>query len=258
MIVRLARTWLRELADEPTVIMCGSSALLIVSHYQGGTGYFRNVVGNRFDGHPAYTVMSYWWWFGCALVLYLLMPLLLAYATRGSFTRKYGFGLGDWKAGMTVSLLFLVVMLPAAFIASKTKAFAGAYPLAGNSAYTLFLGNGKTETSLGLFAIYELGYVLYFVAWEFFYRGWMLNGLLPRFGRAGAILIPVAPFAIMHLGKAEPEALGSIIAGVALGVLALRTRSFWYGVFVHASVAVWMDVLSASPVLFPTLWSLAS
>jgi membrane protease YdiL (CAAX protease family) len=59
----------------------------------------------------------------------------------------------------------------------------------------------------------------------------------------------------MHMGKAEPEALGSIVAGVALGVLALRTRSFWYGVLVHASVAVWMDLLSASPALFPKLWS---
>ncbi len=258
MIARLARTWLRELGGEPTVIMCGSSALLVISHYQGATGYFRNVVGARFDGHPAYTVMSYWWWFGCAILLYLLMPLLLAYATRGSFNRKYGFGLGDWKAGLTVSVLFLVVMLPATFIASKTKAFAGAYPLAGAAAYTLSLPGGKNETSLGLFAIYELGYVLYFVGWEFFYRGWMLNGLLPRFGRAGAILIPVAPFAVMHLGKAEPEALGSIVAGVALGVLALRTRSFWYGVIVHAAVAVWMDFLSASPVLFPKLWSSGS
>jgi len=125
----------------------------------------------------------------------------------------------------------------------------------GANAYTLSLPGGKTEVSLGLFLIYELGYLTYFVGWEFFFRGWMLNGLLPKFGRAGAILIPVAPFAVMHLGKAEPEALGSVVAGVALGILALRTRSFWYGVFVHAAVAIWMDFLSAGPALFPKLWS---
>jgi membrane protease YdiL (CAAX protease family) len=49
----------------------------------------------------------------------------------------------------------------------------------------------------------------------------------------------------MHLGKAELEALGSIAAGIALGVLALRTRSFWYGVLIHGVVAVWMDWLSS-------------
>jgi membrane protease YdiL (CAAX protease family) len=95
-----------------------------------------------------------------------------------------------------------------------------------------------------LFLIYELGYFAYFVGWEFFFRGWMLNGLLPTFGRAGALLIPVAPFAVMHLGKAEVEALGSIVAGLALGLLALRTRSFWYGAAVHGIVAVFMDCLA--------------
>ena len=255
MIARLARTWLRELGDEPTVILCGASAFLVISHYQGSTGYFRNIVGNRLDNHPAFTVMSYGWWFFCSFLLYLLMPLLLSYATRGSFNRAYGLGLGDWRAGLKVSVLFLLVMLPAAWLASKWNVFKGQYPLAGTSAYTLSLGDGKTEVSLRLFLLYELGYVAYFVGWEFLFRGWMLNGLLPRFGRAGAILIPIAPFAVMHLGKAEPEALGSIVAGIALGVLALRTRSMWYGVFVHGAVAVWMDCLSASPALLPKLWS---
>jgi hypothetical protein len=32
---------------------------------------------------------------------------------------------------------------------------------------------------------------------------------------------------------------------VALGVLALRTRSFWYGAVIHGTIAVWMDWLSA-------------
>jgi uncharacterized protein len=243
----IASRWLRELGGEPTVILCGASALLVISHYQGATGYFRNVVGNRFDAHPAFVVLTYSWWFLCSFVLYLVLPLLLSYATRGSFTRRYGLGLGDWRAGLKVSALFLLVMLPAAWAASKWNVFHGQYPLAGPSAYTLNLGEGKSRVSLGLFALYELGYVLYFVGWEFFYRGWMLNGLLPKFGRAGALLIPIAPFAVMHVGKAEPEALGSIVAGLALGVLALRTRSFWYGFLVHACVAVWMDVLNAFP-----------
>src|SRR6185436_13780724 len=97
---RQADKWLRELGGEPTVIICGASALLVVSHYQGATGYFRNVVGNRFDLHPAFPVMSYWWWFFCSILLYMLIPLLLSYATKGSFNRKYGMGLGDWRAGL--------------------------------------------------------------------------------------------------------------------------------------------------------------
>lgn len=245
MLKRLS-AYVYGLGGEPTVVICGASALLVISHYQGAAGYFRTLVGPRFDGHPAAGAFGHLWWFGSSLFLYLVMPLVLAKATRGSFHRGYGLGLGDWRAGLKISALFLAVMLPAVVVASKLDAFKGMYPLAGNGAFMLSEG-GQATPSLKLFLVYELGYFLYFVGWEFLFRGWMLNGLLPSWGRAAAILVQVAPFAIMHLGKAELEALGSIVAGVALGILALRTRSFWYGAFLHGIIAVFMDVLSVWP-----------
>jgi membrane protease YdiL (CAAX protease family) len=241
------RPWARELFSEPTVILCAASFVLVVSHYQGSTAYFRVVFDNRFDAHPAFLVMTYGWWFFSSVFLYMLLPLLISFATRGSFTRAYGLGLGDWRAGLKVSALFLLVMLPAVYFVQKTQSFAGQYPLAGPGAYTLNFPGPQAKLSVLLFVIYELGYVMYFIGWEFLFRGWMVNGLLPYFGRAGAILIPVAPFAVMHLGKAEPEAIGSIVASIALAMLALRTRSFWYGVVVHGAVAVWMDILCVAP-----------
>ncbi len=242
-LLEVARAYLAGLASEPTVILCGASAMLVLSHYQGATGYFGSVTGGRFNSHPAAAALSHFWWFGSSVVLYMLVPLLLSAVTRGSFHRRYGLGLGDWRAGLLISGLFLAVMLPATYVASKLDAFKGMYPLAGNGAYMLSLGGGKTQVSVPLFVLYEAGYFAYFIGWEFLFRGWMVNGLLPTFGRLGAILIPVAPFAVMHLGKAELEALGSIIACIALGILALRTRSFWYGVVIHGVVAVWMDWL---------------
>ena len=240
-----ARLYLRDLGSEATVIVCAGSALLILSHHQASTGYFRNVFGATYDKHPAIGALTHFYWFGASFVLYCVLPLLISTATRGSFHRKYGFGLGDWRAGLTISALFLAVMLPSVYVASKMAAFKGMYPLAGASAYTLRTEGMPDVISWKLFLLYELGYVFYFIGWEFFFRGWMLNGLLPKLGRAGALLLPIAPFAVMHLGKAELEALGSIIAGLALGILALRTRSFWYGAMIHAVVAVFMDWLSA-------------
>lgn len=248
-MLRRLRAYLDGLGGEPAVIICGASALLVISHYQGSAGYFRGLVGPRFDAHPANGAFGHLWWFGSSLFLYLVMPLVLAKATRGSFHRGYGLGLGDWRAGLAISALFLAVMVPAVVVASRLDAFKGMYPLAGNGAFMLSEG-GKATPSVKLFLVYELGYFLYFVGWEFLFRGWMLNGLLKAWGRAPAILVQVAPFAIMHLGKAELEALGSVIAGVALGILALRTRSFWYGALIHGVIAVFMDCLS----VWPRLW----
>lgn len=237
------------LGGEPTFIVCGGSALLILSHYQGNAAYFRTVVGTRFDAHPWNAALGYFWWFGASIILYLAIPLLLARATRGSFNERYGLQLGDWRAGLPITALFLAIMFPATWIASGLESFKGIYPLAGNGAYLASIGDGKTELSWALFFSYELGYFSYFIAWEFFFRGWMVHGLVPKWGRAPAILAQVAPFAVMHLGKAELEAFGSIVAGVALGLLSIRTRSFYYGALIHGSVAVWMDWLSAKGAL---------
>lgn len=224
------------------MVLLAGSALLVISHHQGSPVFFRTVFKEQLAGHPAAAALGYFWWFASCLVLFVALPLLLSWMTGGSFTRRYGLGLGDWRAGFGFCALFFAVMLPIVYVAARSKAFSGSYPLAGQGAFTLARGE-KTEVSLALFAAYEAGYFAYFIGWEFFFRGWMLNALLPRFGRSGAVLIPTVPFVVMHLGKPELEALGSIVAGVALGVLALRTRSFWYGAFLHGVIAVWMDLL---------------
>jgi membrane protease YdiL (CAAX protease family) len=236
--------WLSGLGGEPAVVLLGGSALLVISHHQGATNYWREVLGTRFDSHPWVGTMGHFYWFGASVFFYLLVPLLLSLVFRGEGVRRYGLGLGDWRAGLKVAGLFLLVMLPITAVAAQTEAFRGQYPLAGGAAWLEATPAGNVP-SYRLFIAYELAYVAYFVAWEFFFRGWMLYGLLPTFGKAGAVLGPIAPFVLMHLGKSEPEALGSVVAGVALGLLSLRTRSIWYGVLVHATIAVWMDVLSA-------------
>jgi hypothetical protein len=38
------------LGGEPTAILCGASAFLIVSHYQGSAGFFRTLFGNITEG----------------------------------------------------------------------------------------------------------------------------------------------------------------------------------------------------------------
>jgi membrane protease YdiL (CAAX protease family) len=52
------------------------------------------------------------------------------------------------------------------------------------------------------------------------------------------------PFLILHNGKPAPETFGAIIAGIALGVLALRTNSILYCVLTHMSVMFSIDLIS--------------
>jgi membrane protease YdiL (CAAX protease family) len=99
-------------------------------------------------------------------------------------------------------------------------------------------------TRTDLLMIYETAYVLlYYLAWEFFFRGFMLFPLARVFGGVNAILIQIIPSCLIHIGKPVGELTGSIIAGLILGGLALRTGSIWYGWIIHAALGVLVDLL---------------
>ncbi len=55
----------------------------------------------------------------------------------------------------------------------------------------------------------------------------------------------MVPYCLIHVLKPAPEAIGSIVAGLLLGTLALCTGSLWSGVLLHVSVALSMDVLAS-------------
>jgi len=92
------------------------------------------------------------------------------------------------------------------------------------------------------FVFYEIIYVLfYYVAWEFFFRGFLLFGLKDRFGAVNAILIETISSTLIHIDKPEGEIIGAIVVGILFGMIALRSKSFWYVFLIHASIGVLLD-----------------
>ncbi len=83
-------------------------------------------------------------------------------------------------------------------------------------------------------------YWLQFISLEFFFRGFMVNGLAPRLGWA-AIFAMIVPYNMLHYGKPMPEALAAIVGGFVLGTLSLKTKSIWWGAALHISIAFTMD-----------------
>lgn len=176
-------------------------------------------------------------WFGAVnllwrSVLYLALPLLSLFLLRLP-PAKVGFGLGRPRLWLRDIGLLYLVMLPLVFLASRQPSFRISYP------FFAFERLGTGNLLLGL-AVRMVG----MFAWEFLCRGYLLFGFERRVGGAAAIAIQTIPFAVMHVGKPAPEALGSIIAGIVLGIIALRNRSFIPGAILHWSVAATLDVFA--------------
>jgi len=171
-------------------------------------------------------------WVGLNVVCLLLVPLVVVKLAMRGRLRDYGFTFGDWRIWLKHCLVYLAVVLPIIAIASRTQAFRAYYPMFA-----------PARQDPLLLIPWELAYGAYFFAWEFFFRGFLLQAFAKRFG-AVAIIVQMLPFVMTHFGKPEPEVWGSIIAGLALGITAYRSRSFVGCWLVHWICASSMDVLA--------------
>lgn len=228
------RNTLTGFNSKAAVILLSSGALLLLHH-----NHFRRRFFTAYFGHMPWTssgrfaqLYSFFYWESGTLLLLALIPFLIGYFLIGMKPKEMGISRPDFsKGGAKIFGAFLAVMIVVVIAASYFKEFSGYYP------------EGKfAATSLVAYLIYEMGYLVYFISWEFFFRGYMLFGLEPHLGRGNAAIISTVIFAIMHFNKPEIEALGALAAGLALAMLAFSTRSFLSCAALHWMVAMSMNI----------------
>ena len=219
--------------DKKVVIIFLSVAVLqTISWYITSRQFFRTNLFENYQFHPQVYLIEYLYWFAGDFITLLILPVLLIRFILKEKLTDYGLRIGDYKAGFRIVLIFLAIMLPIVWFASASDSFSNVYPHLNS-----------TRDSWNVFIIYEIGLLIYMVAWEFIWRGYMLFGLYERFGFY-AIFIQMIPFVILHNGKPMLETFGAILAGLALGVLALRTKSIFYCVIAHMGVMFSIDLIS--------------
>jgi uncharacterized protein len=208
--------WFPAVDWKSAVILTLGVLLLLVVHY------------THFPGVPdRYRLFA---WFGLNVVLLLFVPLLVIRFVFKERPADYGFQMGEVRLWGKYLGLFLLVFIPCALIASRLPEFADYYPR---------YHYARENHVLLIYS--SLGWLAYFAAWEFFFRGFMTMGLGKRLG-AIAIFIQMVPFTMAHFPKPELESLAAIVAGIALGLMAWRSKSFVGPWLLHWFAATTMDV----------------
>lgn len=166
-------------------------------------------------------ILSYYHQFSSArwidqTILFFVIPMLFILLVFRENPGSYGFTLGDWKAGLLITLGTILLIAPVLWLAARDGAM--------QSYYERQVDGLPWNTFLDLFG------------WEFLFRGWILFGYFRKFGPE-AIWLQAVPFALMHLSKPEIETLSTIFGGFAFGWIAYRTRSFLYPFLIHWFVA---------------------
>lgn len=181
----------------------------------------------------------------CCIIKFYFKESLSAYGLGWTNSRV--------KLGILAIIATLIICLPIFYFGTHDAQMQKEYPLFGDAISTW-----------GGFIVYELVYFLFFINIEFIFRGYLLFGLFgpqkikngdvaltkslkkpkegPYFG-IYAVLFQMLPYTMWHLSKPMPEYAGTIFWGVAVAIIALKTRSIWPIIIAHWALNVWVDLL---------------
>jgi len=167
----------------------------------------------------------------------LLFGLVLWGLWKAKWVEAVGLTTKGFRAAPYFGLLLLLVPLVA--LASTQPDFLRVYPKVRSIAFM-----SRYQGPLWLWrAGYEFSYGLDFLSIELFFRGLLVIGLA-RYAGEKAILPMAAFYCTIHFGKPLAECITSFAGGMALGVLACRTRSVLGGLMVHLGLAWLMEGMS--------------
>lgn len=145
---------------------------------------------------------------------------------------RYGLGRGDlaWWGPRTVALLAACVpfILVAAWLFPALLEY-----------YPSKIARGGARP----FVEAMLGRGVYFAAWEWFFRGYLLFGLAPAIGARGAILTQSYPFLLVHRTKPVAEMGASFTGSLGLAAFCWRGGSMWPAFLLHWFMNVLMEVI---------------
>ena len=235
----------------PAVLFAITALVLTMQEYYGGRDFFEAHIRPSLNTVEAAQLLrpgglgafvhvkkyaelyGYAWWAFSRCFGYVVMPLA---AWKVIFRKDSLLDMGLRVRGLVshawIYVLCLAVVMPALYAVSRAPDFANYYPFYKQASRSWFD-----------LACWEAMYFAQFFALEIFFRGFWLSALRTTMG-SGAIFAMCAPYCMIHYGKPYLEAAGALIAGIALGSLAMRTKSIYSGFLVHITVAFSMDFLS--------------
>jgi hypothetical protein len=183
-------------------------------------------------GLPYPELHPHLYWAAFKLVNYGIIPALCIKLVLKERITDHGLRIvREPKVWLLYAAMALLV-LPLTYVASHSQAFLDTYPKYPAS-----------DQSLLAILVWEVAYGFQFFMLEFFFRGFLIFALARYLGWL-ALFVMIVPYSMIHFGKPLAECLGSIVAGIALGTVSLRTGSIYGGVAVHCAVAWSMDLFA--------------
>lgn len=222
---------MRQLPRKSATVLLVSTVCLI------GLNFLTNAstlpfAGQGFKGEH-FLFYHYSYWALASSFFYLALPIFVIKVVFKERLADYGLKREQFFGYFKVYVSVFLIIFPLIVIASFTQQFQSTYPFY----FPL------DDEFVPYYLIWEVFYVIQFFALEFFFRGFMVHGLKKDMG-VTSVFVMVIPYCMIHFDKPLAECIGSIAAGIFLGLMSYKTKSIWMGTLLHTAAAVSMNWLS--------------
>lgn len=213
-----------------TVVLLTMTVSMVTWKYFGSPEFYDQGLSRRLSlgGDPQVLAAVY-----CFLASFVLLGVIPALIVKFVFRERladYGVQLGIPKRTFRSMAIFVPIFLVSGYTGSFDPAMQAYYPI-----------NPRAGASGAMFALHATTYFLFYLGWEFGFRGFMQIGLRGSMGEVSALLVQVLASVALHFGRPATETYLSILGGILWGVFAYRTRSLLSGTLQHYTLALSLD-----------------
>lgn len=212
------------------VTLSATTVLMVTWMYFGSPEFYEDWIARRISlgGDPKVLAAVY-----CFVACFVLLGLIPALIVKFVFRERladYGVQLGIRKRTFRTMAILVPLFLAGGYMGSFDPAMRAYYPI-----------NAHAGVSGAMFALHAATYFLFYLGWEFGFRGFLQVGLRGSMGEVNALLVQVLASCALHFGRPASETYLSILGGILWGVLAFRTRSLLSGTVQHYTLALSLD-----------------
>ena len=215
---------------KPTIVLLVATLVSITWKYYGSKAFYLEHLSSTFSLAGNEQMNAAVFVFISAFVLLGIIPLLVITLVFREPLSAYGVGWGDYRFGWKALAIVAPVMILSAYPSASMPEFLAEYPL-----------NPLAGESAGRFVQHALFYLLFYLGWEFCFRGFVQFGLRDSMGDWNAILVQTGLSCVLHIGKPSGEIYSSIIGALVWGVVAFRSRSLVYPILTHWLLGLSLD-----------------
>ncbi|MFO7732952.1 MAG: CPBP family intramembrane glutamic endopeptidase [Candidatus Aminicenantes bacterium] len=175
-------------------------------------------------------------YFAALFGLLLVVPCLIVILTAAEPLRtlaSWGWTFGRSELGLMIVAAGLPLAVLASAFGSRDPEMIRMYPFAKDAC-----------SSMRTFTVYQASYVLlYYLPWEFIFRGVLFLPLVPAVGLLPALAVQTLVSTLFHIGHPDSEVFAAVGAGLLFGTVAWLTGSFFYTFVLHAASGMATDII---------------